>query len=107
LEGYPEYISRQAKLKDKNYSLTNEIKRFIELESKSEDGIVEVSEEHFMPAVYYKGRLMIEYLMDIKGMTYTEILKDKRTEDQVFQEMLDSTLNPCLPAGRLNLKPDL
>jgi uncharacterized protein YutE (UPF0331/DUF86 family) len=81
--------------------LANEIKRFIELESKSKDGIVEVSEEHFMPAVYYKGRLMIEYLMDIKGMTYNEILKDNRTEDHIFQEMLDSTLNlEPLPAGR-------
>jgi hypothetical protein len=93
LEGYPEYISRQAKLKDKNYSLSNEIKRFIELESKSIDGFVEVSEEHFVPSIYYKGRLMVEYLMDIKGMTYAEILKDDRTEDQVFQEMKDSTLN--------------
>jgi len=93
LEGYPEYISRQAMLKAENYSLKNEINRFIELESKSTNGIVEVSEEHFMPSVYYKGRLMIEYLIDIKGMSYTEILRDDRTEDQVFQEMKDSTLN--------------
>lgn len=93
LEGYPEYISRQAKLKDPDYSLTNEIERFIELESKSKDGFVEVSNEHFVPSIYYKGRLMVEYLMDVKGMTYNEILKDQRTEDQIFQEMLDSTLN--------------
>ncbi len=89
LEGYPEYISRQAKLKAEDYSLTNEIKRFVELESKSKDGIVEVSEAHFVPAIYYKGRLMIEYLLDIKGMTYAEILEDSRTEDQVFQEMTE------------------
>jgi hypothetical protein len=93
LEGYPEYISRQAKLKAKDYSLTNEVKRFIELNSKSKDGIVEVSEEHFMPSVYYKGRLMVEYLMDVKRMTYAEILRDTRTEDEVFQEMVHSTLN--------------
>ncbi|HPH45996.1 MAG TPA: hypothetical protein PLJ60_02750 [Chryseolinea sp.] len=93
LEGYPEYISRQAKLKGKDYSLSNEIKRFIELESKSKNGMVEVSEEHFMPSVYYKGRLMIEYLMDVKGMTYDEILKDTRPEDELYQEMIRSTLN--------------
>lgn len=94
LEGYPEYISRQARLKDKDYSLVNEIKRFIELDSESKNGIVEVSEEHFMPSIYYKGRLMVEYLMDVKGMTYDEILRDTQTEDQVFQEMIQSTLKP-------------
>ncbi len=93
LEGYPEYISRQAKLKDKDYSLSNEIKRFIELESNSSDGFVEMSEKHFVPSIYYKGRLMVEYLMDIKGMTYDEILKDSRDEDQIFEEMVNSTLN--------------
>ncbi len=93
LEGYPEYISRQAKLKDKDYSLSDEIKRFIGLENNSSDGFVEVSEEHFVPSIYYKGRLMVEYLMDFKGMTYDEILKDDRTEDQVFQEMKNSTFN--------------
>ncbi|MEO7989649.1 MAG: hypothetical protein ABI663_08920 [Chryseolinea sp.] len=93
LEGYPEYISRQTMLKAENYSLKNEIKRFIELENRSKDGIVEVSEKHFVPSIYYKGRLMVEYLMNVKGMTYDEILKDSRTEDQVFEEMVDSTLN--------------
>jgi len=93
LEGYPEYISRQARLSAEDYSLKNEIERFIELESNSKDGFVEVSEQHFVPSIYYKGRLMIEYLMDTQGMTYDQILKDKRTEDEVFQEMLESTLN--------------
>jgi hypothetical protein len=79
-------------LKDANYSLKSEIERFIKLDSKSKNGIVEVTEDHFMPSVYYKGRLMIEYLMDVKGMTYDEILKDTRSEDELFQEMLHSTL---------------
>lgn len=92
LEGYPEYISRQARLKEENYSLSNEIKRFIELEGKSKDGFVEIIEEHFAPAIYYKGRLMVEYLIDVKGFTYDQILKDTRTEDQIFQEMRE-TLN--------------
>ncbi len=46
-----------------------------------------------MPSVYYKGRLMIGYLMDVKGMTYTEILKDTRSEDELLQEMIRPTLN--------------
>ena len=93
LEGYPEYIARQAKLKAEDYNLKNEIKRFVELESKSKDDFVEVSEEFFMPSIYYKGRLMVEYLIDVKGLTYSEVLKDTRTEEQVFQEMVNSTSN--------------
>ncbi len=30
-----------------------------------------------------------EYLMNIKGMTYDAILKDQRTEDEVFDEMVE------------------
>ena len=40
-----------------------------------------------MPAYYYKGRLMIEYLMDIRGLTYKAILEDKRTEDEIWLEL--------------------
>jgi hypothetical protein len=37
LEGYPEYISRQAKVTSKDYSLSDEIDRYVELESKTTD----------------------------------------------------------------------
>lgn len=37
LEGYPEYISRHAKLEDKAYSFAREIDRYIELEQKTTD----------------------------------------------------------------------
>jgi hypothetical protein len=89
LEGYPEYISRRNLLKSGTYSLGFEIGRFVELEKNSKDGFVEVVKGHFMPTYYYKGRLMVEYLIDIKGLTYDEILKDKRTETEVFDELLN------------------
>ena len=37
LEGYPEYISKQKKLSGKDYSLTNDIDRYVTLESKATD----------------------------------------------------------------------
>ncbi len=89
LEGYPEYISRRNLIKSGDYSLRFEISRFVELEKNSKDGFVEVVKGHFMPNYYYKGRLMVEYLMDIKGFTYDEILKDKRSETEVFDELLN------------------
>lgn len=87
LEGYPEYVSRRKLLKGDGYSLASEVYRYIGVERNSTDGFVEVVKGHFMPSVYYKGRLMVEYLMDVKGMTYDEILKDKRTERDIFDEI--------------------
>ena len=39
------------------------------------------------PNYYNKGRLMIEYLMDIKHMSYDQILKDPVSETAIFKEM--------------------
>jgi hypothetical protein len=89
LEGYPEYISRQPKLTGKDYSLTSEIDRYVELDSNTtdiwiviEDGACEA------PKYYYKGRLMIEYLIDIKHFSYDKILNDTNSVDKVCAEMI-------------------
>lgn len=90
LEGYPEYIARQSKLTASDYSLTNEIDRYIELESKAtdiwiliEDGACEA------PKYYYKGRLMVEYLMDIKHWSYDKILNDTTSTNSVYADMIN------------------
>jgi hypothetical protein len=100
LEGYPEYISRRKMLLDDGYDLEAEILRYVELERSSMDGFVEVVSNHFVPSYYYKGRLMVEYLMDMKGLRYDDILEDERTEEQIWSEILEtlddkpSTRNP-------------
>ena len=88
LEGYPEYIAKQDKLNADDYSLKSEIQRYAKLTEDSDDIFVEVTQGHFMPFYYYKGRVMVEYLMDIKGMTYDEILMDETSEEVVYQEVL-------------------
>lgn len=93
LEGYPEYISRREKLKDKDYDLRLEIDRYLQLKKESVDGWLEVVENHHIPFYYYKGRLMTEYLMDIQGITYDEILKSSRIEEEIFNEMLEWRYN--------------
>ncbi|MFM9840398.1 MAG: hypothetical protein ACKVOQ_19180 [Cyclobacteriaceae bacterium] len=89
LEGYPEYISRQAMLIGKDYSLESEIKRYNDVAEKSTDGFIEIVTDHFAPLVYYKGRIMVEYLINVEGLTYDMILDDKRSESQVFNEMVE------------------
>lgn len=88
LEGYPEYVARESRRRPNAYDLIAEIERFLALEQMSPNGFHEVVEGHFMPAYYLKGRLMIEYLMDVRSMTYDSILKDTRSEDEIFNEML-------------------
>ena len=61
----------------------------VQLVKESKDGLLEVTDGHHMPAYYYKGRLMVEYLKDEKGWTYDEILADTRTEDSIFKEILE------------------
>lgn len=88
LEGYPEYIARRDHLEREGYNLRKEIDRYIKLEKESKDGWIEVFDQHNMPSIYYKGRLMVEYLMDVQGMTYDQILNDLRTEEEIFDELL-------------------
>ena len=90
LEGYPEYISRQPKLTSKDYSLSNQIDRYIELESKSTDGWVLMEDGACeAPKYYYKGRLMVEYLMDIKHLSYDQILNDTTSTNSVYADMIN------------------
>ena len=95
LEGYPEYISRRPQLLSKNYSLVDDIEQYTDLKNKA-TGIWILTEEGGceMPDYYYKGRLMMEYLMDIKHLTYDQILQDTVSENTIFKEMIkwkDST----------------
>jgi hypothetical protein len=89
LEGYPEYISKQNELSSEGYDLTSDINRYVNLKSKatdiwisSEDGGCEV------PDYYYEGKVMMEYLMNIKHLSYDQILKDTLSESTVYQEMI-------------------
>jgi hypothetical protein len=95
LEGYPEYISRNTELAGKDYSLTNEIERYVNLESKATDQWILAKEGGCeFPNYYFKGRLIMEYLMDIKHLSYDQILEDSVSESTIFKEMIkwkDST----------------
>lgn len=94
LEGYPEYISRRKELSAKDYSLAKEIERYINLEHNA-GGIWILQDGCIAPNYYFKGRLMVEYLMDIRQLSYDQILKDTISEDIIFKEMIswkDSTV---------------
>jgi len=89
LEGYPEYISKRDELSSERYNLISDINRYINLKSKARD--IWISSEEGgceVPDYYYKGKLMMEYLMNIKHLSYDQILKDTLSESTVYQEMI-------------------
>lgn len=96
LEGYPEYISKQREFSSKNYSLTSDIERYVALESKATGIWISAQEGGCeVPYYYYKGKLMMEYLIDVKHLSYDQILKDTVSESTVYQDMIhwkDTTL---------------
>ena len=69
-----------------------DIEKFLELKQK-QNGMWIPLEEGNCETVefYYKGRLMIEYLMNVKKWTYDQILKDKHSEDEIYTEMIGWT----------------
>jgi hypothetical protein len=90
LEGYPEYVARKAELLNKGYTLTTEIERYVNLKSKATGIWISAADGGGceVPDYYYKGRLMIEYLIDIRHLSYSEILKDTTSESTVYHEMI-------------------
>ena len=89
LEGYPEYISRQNERSGEDYSLIADIERCVDLKRKATDSWI-LSEDGGcqVPDYYYRGRLMMEYLIDIRHFSYDQILKDIRSENTIYQEMI-------------------
>jgi hypothetical protein len=89
LEGYPEYISKRSKWSANNYNLVSEIERYIALKNKTKSiWIVDEEGGCEAPDFYWKGRLMTEYLINVKHWTYDRILKDTASENAVFAEMI-------------------
>ena len=88
LEGYPEYFSKRSKIKSEHYHLRDEIQRLIEFEEQPNNGWIEIEKGQYDPVVYFRGRLMVEYLMDVKRLTYDQILNKEIKANSVYHEML-------------------
>lgn len=91
LEGYPEYIARKAELSKKGYNLISEIGRYQNLESQATSIWISAvdNDECEVPCYYYKGFLMIEYLIDIRHLSYDKILNDTISEKSIYHEMIN------------------
>lgn len=82
-EGYAEYVSRQnTDQKD----LSKNIERLIATEKNNWEVIF--SDSTIAPKEYYDYWTLVQYCIDIKKMTYKQILADTSSEQTVRQEMM-------------------
>jgi hypothetical protein len=82
-EGYAEYISRQN---DEQKDLLINIARLIGTDKNNWE--ITFTDSTIAPREYYDYWTLVQYCMDIKKMTYKEILTDTTSEQTVRQEMM-------------------
>ena len=81
-EGYAEYISRQnTDQKD----LSKNITRFLATDKNNWE--ITFADSTIAPREYYDYWTLVQYCMDIKKMTYKQVLTDTTSEQTVRQEM--------------------
>ena len=82
-EGYAEYVSRQnADQKD----LSKNIELLIATDKNNWE--IKFADSTIAPREYYENWTLIQYCIDIKKMTYNQILADTASEQIVRQEMM-------------------
>ena len=85
-EGYPEYVARQN---EDQKNLAKNIDRLIKTEQTDNNGWIEFGDGTGVVISYYKWWLLTQYCMDIKKMTYQQILKDTTKEETIRQQMME------------------
>lgn len=85
-EGYPEYVARQN---PDQKDLAKNIERLIITEKTDNNGWIQFADSTGSVISYYKYWLLIQYCMDIKKMTYMQILDDTTQEETVKQQMMN------------------
>lgn len=84
-EGYPEYVARQN---PDQKDLVKNIDRLILTEHKDNNGWIQFADSTGVVIPYYKNWLLVQYCMNIKKMTYDQIIEDSEQEETVRQQMM-------------------
>ncbi|MEL6257089.1 MAG: hypothetical protein AAFR87_34160 [Bacteroidota bacterium] len=88
LEGYAEYMMRKEEdVLDLRFAISHLLK--YEAKGLYNWDWVEWEDEIGTPHIYLKSNIMVQYLMEIEGLTYDEIVYDLRSTEAVFEEVLN------------------
>ena len=84
-EGYPEYVSRQG---EGEKDLVKNIERLIFCEKTDNNNWIQFPDSTGTVIPYYKNWLLMQYCIEIKKMTYIQVLNDTTNEESINQEMM-------------------
>ena len=86
-EGYPEYVARKN---PDQVSLRQNIRRLEKAEVSDAKGwAVEFDDGTIAPRTYYRYWLMVQYCLEVKKMTYGDLLQDETDENEIWEEMMN------------------
>ncbi|HEY1870378.1 MAG TPA: hypothetical protein VGG71_04930 [Chitinophagaceae bacterium] len=85
-EGYPEYVSRQN---SDQINLQNNIQKLLQIESTANNGWMKFADSTETLIAFDEYRLLIQYCIEIKKMTFVELMKDTTEEKTVKQQMIN------------------
>lgn len=85
-EGYPEYISRQN---PEQQNIQQNYSRLIEQVNFQKDTwSISFMDATIAPIDYYKDWLLVKYCLDIKHLSYSELLADETEKEIIEKEMI-------------------
>jgi len=85
-EGYPEYVARQQQ--DQQHLYEN-IEKLLELEKEDKDAwAFKFSDGTISPLEYYKDWILVQYCLEIKQITYLELLDLPTEKEEIEAAMM-------------------
>jgi hypothetical protein len=86
-EGYPEYIARRD---SDQVDLVKNIERYEDAVQRDPGAWgIHFADSTLSPKAYFKYRLINQYCLDIKKITYANLLKDTAGEQTIHSEMME------------------
>ncbi len=82
-EGYADYIARRS---NGSQDLAANLQRF--LNTPTQQWEITLADSTIAPRNYYGWSLLVQYCMDVKKLTYREVLADSKEEAAVRAEMM-------------------
>jgi hypothetical protein len=83
-EGYPEYVSRRGMIGD----LPKSIAHLHSVEQTEHNNWISFEDSTGTVISYYKSWLLMRYCLDVRGMSYKEVLADTAAEEEVYEAMM-------------------
>lgn len=85
-EGYPEYIARRNV---GQIDLVQDIEKGLEADTIDRNGwAISFTDKTIAPKEYYRYWLLVRYCLDIKKVTYADLLQDTTTEQAISEQMM-------------------